>query len=219
MAAVFLASLLPSPGDSDTTEPGQTGEAQTPAGFVALPERPAPLPGKVMCEYGPDWSTPTGPVTAPADGQVSAKGIVRATIVTNMGALPVVLDRSLAPCTVNEFVHLAEQGFYNTSSCGNDAHAPVMTCRRASVGATNDGWTDETFPLPRHLRGYLTMAEPAYPSVSVRFANGQPGAASTVFGTLSQSGMKAVESKRRENADSADGDPSAVVVNSVDVQS
>ncbi|MCX2730775.1 caspase family protein [Saccharopolyspora sp. NFXS83] len=215
-AAYFVISHLPGGGDVAPPEP-TTGEAPALEAFAPLPKRPEPLPDKVTCEYRGNRDTPTGTVTAPDSGQVPAKGLVRATISTNTGAIQVLLDRSLAPCAVNEFVHLAEQGFYNGSSCGNNLHAVVLSCRPRG-DASGDGWTDETFSLPRHLRGYLTMPESSYPSVTLRFANGQPTSASTVLGTLSLNGMKTFESKRREIAELTTGVPDAVVINGVDVQ-
>ena len=41
----------------------------------------------------------------------------QATINTNRGPIVIDLLNSKAPCTVNSFVHLAEQGFYNVTPC------------------------------------------------------------------------------------------------------
>ena len=41
----------------------------------------------------------------------------QATITTNRGPIVIDLLNSKAPCTVNSFVHLAEQGFYNVTPC------------------------------------------------------------------------------------------------------
>ncbi|RNL65718.1 peptidylprolyl isomerase [Nocardioides marmoriginsengisoli] len=39
------------------------------------------------------------------------------TITTNSGVIPLTLEPDLAPCTVNSFVSLAQQGFYDNTSC------------------------------------------------------------------------------------------------------
>ena len=116
-AAVLLPMRLRISGNAVASSQQQTEQAQVPPGFVPPPTRPTPLPDPVTCHYQPDGKEPIKSVTPPANGEVPAKGVVRATINTNIGAIPAVLDRSLAPCTVSNFVHLADQGFYGNTGC------------------------------------------------------------------------------------------------------
>lgn len=216
--------------NSDNAAPAQqhTAEIQVPPGFVAPPTRPTPLPDQVMCRYQPDEKEPVRP---PADGEVPAKGIVRATINTNMGAIPAILDRSLAPCTVNSVIYLANQDFYDNTPVathkfpnlfGNVVSRPFPYLTFGPPAAADDGanyqWTDESFPeLQGDLRGYL-MVDPAYfPDLTVQFGDRPHDPENTVFGTISKEGLHVIDDMRHED-DPSNQNFDERIITSVDVQ-
>lgn len=107
-------------------------------------------------------------------------GEVPATLKTSVGDLKVVLDADRAPCTVESFTSLAEQGYYDDTSChrqGNDPGFEFLQCGdpnfdptaevpAASVGSGGPGYTvpdeiegDETYPA-----GTLAMANTGTPN-------------------------------------------------------
>ena len=74
-------------------------------------------------------TTPTTPCSYPASGTAAKQvtppdnlsplntGTVEADLTINGSPVPITLDRSLAPCGVNAFLSLAQQGFYNDTTC------------------------------------------------------------------------------------------------------
>ena len=68
------------------------------------------------CEYPEDGQEPAREVEAP-EAEAPSEGTVPATITTNFGDIGLSLDAATAPCTVNSFVSLAEQGFYDDTPC------------------------------------------------------------------------------------------------------
>ena len=80
---------------------------------------PAPedseAPGSTDCEYVPT-GTSARPVNPPPTTNVPNSGEVTATIQLNGGTVKVVLDRNAAPCTVNSFISLAQQKFYDKTT-------------------------------------------------------------------------------------------------------
>jgi len=73
--------------------------ARPDCGYTATPEEPA-----------------ARPVSIPRDPWFT-KGKVLVKVKTNQGDVPLVLDRTKAPCTAHSFIHLALRGFYNQTEC------------------------------------------------------------------------------------------------------
>ncbi|MER7013170.1 caspase family protein [Saccharopolyspora sp. NPDC000359] len=217
-AVITTVSLLPDPARSN----GSPQAEQVPPGFVAPPTRPTPLPDTVTCHYEPDGKAPVRQVEPPATGEVPATGLVRATLNTSIGPIPVVLDRSLAPCTVNDFIHLVEQGFYNDSTCGS-ASIPYVECGPApSSGEGSPGykWTDESIPeFQDYRRGYLVMHREYHADISLYFDDQQDDRIdATVFGSISEEGLRAIDAKRSESKESDNASLGDVTITNVTIQ-
>ena len=72
---------------------------------------------KGQCNYPEDTSSPpTRKVDPPPADPITEKA-TRATITTNRGVIPVTLDGDVTPCTVNSFLSLAKQGFFDKTPC------------------------------------------------------------------------------------------------------
>jgi peptidyl-prolyl cis-trans isomerase B (cyclophilin B) len=215
----------------------RTGGKQPPAAAAAQlappPVRPTPLPDPVSCQYRKDGE-PSKPVQPPADGEVSSKGTVQATINTGQGAIPLTLDRSLAPCTVNSFISLVKQGYYDGTSChriGTEGLQMLQCGDPTGQGSGGPGYAfdDETFPELQYGRGYLAMAN-AGPNTNgsqffMVFGEAPLSPDYTVFGTISEEGLKVIDGIARAGHDGAfepspgGGHPNQpVVFNKVEVQ-
>ncbi|MER5390623.1 peptidylprolyl isomerase [Saccharopolyspora sp. NPDC002686] len=209
-------------------------EIQIPTELAPPPKRPTPLADQVSCQYRPDGKGPSKPVQPPANGEVSSKGTVQATINTSQGAIPLTLDRSLAPCTVNSFISLAKQGFYDQTSChriGTSGLQMLQCGDPTGSGSGGPGYAfdDETFPELQYGRGYLAMAN-AGPNTNgsqffMVFGEAPLSPDYTVFGTISEDGLKVIDDVARAGDDGAyepspgGGKPNKpVVFEKVDVQ-
>ena len=95
-------------------------------------------------------------------------GTVNLLVNTSQGNMTFQLDRSLAPCTVANFVSLAEQGFYAQTSCHRLVSCGfyVLLCGDPlAIGTGGPGYTipdeatgDESYPA-----GAIAMARTADP--------------------------------------------------------
>ncbi|GAA4821910.1 peptidylprolyl isomerase [Nocardioides caeni] len=124
------------------------------------------------CNYV-SGGTPARDVTAPPS-EPEVSGEVTAVLHTSIGDLTAILDADKAPCTVASFESLAEQGYYDDTSChrqGNDPGFEFLQCGDPgfdptaatpdpAVGSGGPGYTipdeiagDETYPA-----GTLAMA-------------------------------------------------------------
>src|SRR5690606_40486433 len=78
------------------------------------------------------------PVTPPyADPDVS--GEILATIATSAGDLKVTLDADAAPCTVNSFLSLAGQAYFDSASCHRLTTSGIFVLQCGDPTATGTG--------------------------------------------------------------------------------
>ncbi|MGF7120939.1 peptidylprolyl isomerase [Rhodococcus sp. TAF43] len=93
--------------------------------FAALPAAAAPAAPTVDCSYAP-----AGPaakdVKAPNGTGVSTEGTVPVALATDAGPIGLTLDRAKAPCTVNSFVSLTEQAYYDGTPCHRISTVPGL---------------------------------------------------------------------------------------------
>ncbi|MCE5292728.1 MAG: peptidylprolyl isomerase [Nocardiaceae bacterium] len=83
--------------------------------LAKLPTRKAPLPPTVSCTYDADGRAAKPAQKPPATASTEGTAVV--TLALGQGTVTLDLDRSLAPCTVNSFVSLAKQGYYDNTIC------------------------------------------------------------------------------------------------------
>jgi len=96
------------------------GDKPQPKPPVAKPSA-SKAPPPVSCTYVAAQPGKGGPVprkvTPPPPDNVSATGTVAMQVATNRGSLVLTLDRAAAPCSVNNFVSLASQKWYDDTPC------------------------------------------------------------------------------------------------------
>lgn len=116
-----------------------------------------------QCDYPASEQTASTEVSAPpTDPEVSGT-TVPVTISTGVGDISAELDATSAPCTVNSFVSLAEQGYFEDTSCHRltTANIYVLQCGDPTgSGAGGPGYTfdDELTGKEQYGAGTLAMA-------------------------------------------------------------
>jgi cyclophilin family peptidyl-prolyl cis-trans isomerase len=168
-----LALLMASCGGSaDTAAGGSATVTEAPQTTEALPE--ITLPVRPPADYAGFVAQPTAcgadapalltPVTftAPEDQGLDSATTVQATIVTSCGDIVVELDPRVAPDTVNSFVFLARQGYFNGSVSHRVAPGYILQAGDpTATGSQGPGYTiKDELPEAGFLyeRGVLAMA-------------------------------------------------------------
>jgi peptidyl-prolyl cis-trans isomerase B (cyclophilin B) len=204
VAVVVACSTTGSPA------PGQPQASAAPPGACAFPTTPGEPAAR--------------PVAPPADRNPPRQGLVGATINTNQGVLPITLNRAQAPCTVASFVHLASAGFYNNTPCHRlttDPSLKVLQCGDPTgQGTGGPGYTIPDEP-PTGLqpagggavvypRGTIAMANTGQPNSGgsqffLVYADSQLPPNYTVFGTIAEPGVQALNKVAAAGEDGSNG--------------
>lgn len=143
------------------------------------------------------------------------------TIATDRGDIKVTLDPEKAPCTVNSFLSLAGQGYFDGTECHRLVTGGLNVLQCGDPTATGTGgpgysFKDELIPTDSRLQPCLGQEDPqsgreicTYTSGTVAMANAGPDtngsqfflvfsdsplpAAYTVFGKMNAAGVKVVQ--------------------------
>lgn len=224
-AGVGLALTATACSSSDTDDSGSatttrstTAAQQTPdmSVYPALPAVPAATAATVSCEYPSSPQQAAKPVDPPATADVSTVGTAAVTLATNQGQIGLTLDRAEAPCTVNSFVSLAEQGYFDDTSCHRLVTSPglqVLQCGDPTAqGSGGPGYRfANEYPTTAFAENDRAAQQGMlYPRGTIAMANSGPGGTNgsqfflvyadsvlppqyTVFGTISEDGVATIE--------------------------
>jgi peptidyl-prolyl cis-trans isomerase B (cyclophilin B) len=153
----------------------------------------------VTCDYPEDGQEAAREVEAPAT-DAPAQGTVEAVITTGQGDIGLTLDREKAPCTVQSFVSLAEQGFYDDTICPRLGNAPgfgILQCGDPSgtmSGGPGYSFDDELTGEETYPAGTIAMANAGADTNGSQFflvfADSQFQPSYTVFGQIDEAGLK-----------------------------
>jgi peptidyl-prolyl cis-trans isomerase B (cyclophilin B) len=196
------------------TPPSNDKPASIPTELAPAVKRPTPLAPKVACEY-PAGGEAAKPVQAPAAGEVSSEGTVGVTLATSVGDLKLTLDRGLAPCTVNSFVNLAKQAYFNDTTCHRLTTQGILVLQCGDPkGAGNGGpgysFKDEVFPEIKYGRGVLAMANSGPDTNGSQFfivyGDSQLEPKYTAFGSIDADSLKHVDEVANAGTDGGQGD-------------
>lgn len=179
-------------------------------------------PGKgTSCKYV-ESGEPARDVKPPA-ATTDLTGEVPAVLQTSVGELKVTLDADKAPCTVASFASLAEQGYYDNTSChrqGNDPGFEFLQCGDPyfdpaaaqpdeKTGMGGPGYTipDEVDGTETYPAGTLAMANTGQPDSGggqffVVFGDSQFPPSYTVWGHLDAASL---ETLKKATASGNDG--------------
>ncbi len=131
----------------------------------------APRVGEVNCAYTASGEASKQVNPPPATG-VPNTGSTSAVLSLNGKPVGLTLDRAKAPCTVNSFVSLAQQGFFDGTSChrlGNREGFQMLQCGDPTgTGRGGPGYefADELTGSETYPAGTLAMAN-AGPNTNV----------------------------------------------------
>jgi peptidyl-prolyl cis-trans isomerase B (cyclophilin B) len=172
VGAVYLFSNIGKPsgnaasGDTATTEPttdaAGTSAAATDAAATGATDSTTAA-GTGACSY-PTSGTAAKDVTPPTDLHPATTGTVDATLALNSGDVTLQLDRAAAPCTVNSFVSLAGQHYFDGTTCHrltSSASLKVLQCgdpTGTGTGGPGYSFADELTGSETYGEGTLAMA-------------------------------------------------------------
>jgi peptidyl-prolyl cis-trans isomerase B (cyclophilin B) len=196
---LLVASVLAGCGDDNSKATDDSPEAApsgTPQGSTD--------PAGANCVYPADTQIPAAKEVDPPPSTPTVGGDVPATLVTSLGDIKITLDAANAPCTVNSFVSLATQGYYDASPCHRlttleESGIAVLQCGDPSgTGQGGPGYTyaDETKGDETYGPGVLAMANRG-PSTNgsqffIVYDDSPLPPDYTVFGTVDEGSLKAV---------------------------
>jgi peptidyl-prolyl cis-trans isomerase B (cyclophilin B) len=207
------------------------------AGVLGAPAHAAadePRVTKGPCRYTETPDEPAArPVSLPRDPRHTPnRGTVPVTLFTNVGLIPLTLDRALAPCTVQSFLHLTRRGFYNRTICHRLTTYPtlkVLQCGDPSgTGEGGPGYrykdelptnlppapTDPTGERKVYARGVLAMAN-AGPDTNgsqffLVFADSALRPNYTIFGSVRPLGLRTLDRVAAGGVAPTEDDPAPV---------
>lgn len=180
----------------------------------------------VTCDYPDAPQGKTGHATKPPSTP-DVSGKVRVSMKTTIGTLDATLDADKTPCTVNSFVSLAKQGYFDNSPCHRLTTAAsgiyVLQCGDPTgTGTGGPGYTipDELSGQETYGPGTLAMANTGQPNTGgsqffVVYRQTPLPPQYTVFGQLDAAGLKNVQRIAKKGSDDAygqgDGHPKVTV--------
>lgn len=186
-----------------------------------------PGPSGTPCEYDTGGGSAAKKVDPPP-ATATLTGKVPVTISTSVGDLAAELDADSTPCTVNSFVSLAEQGYFDDTSCHRLTTSGIAVLQCGDP--TGSGMGGPGYAFPDELSGDET-----YPAGTLAMANSGPDtngsqffvvygdtplpASYTVFGQIDDASIKVVEKVAEAGTDDANGPGDGHPKTAVDITS
>ncbi len=169
-AALLSVLVLAGCGADDGGETAADRGASKPTASPTTPDAPTSEGATGSCEYTPEGQEPARKVDLPSS-KPTVSGEVPVLIATSFGDLRATLDADATPCTVNSFVSLAGQGYYDGTPChrltSRDASIFVLQCGDPTgTGYGGPGYTiaDELTGDEAYAPGTIAMARTRAPN-------------------------------------------------------
>ncbi|RDH75046.1 DUF4190 domain-containing protein [Mycolicibacterium moriokaense] len=237
---VLFAIIVAGHVDNGTRyRPGITAAPSTPNGGLPAFDPPPNLGAN--CAYPTTTEPASKPNKPPRSGRVPTDPAkVSASMSTNRGNIGIQLDNAKSPCTVNSFASLAQQGYFDETSCHRlttSAVLGVLQCGDPSgTGTGGPGYrfaneyptnqyrmTDPALKAPvEYPRGTLAMANQGSGTNGSQFflvyQDSMLPPTYTAFGTIDDTGLATLDKIAAAGVDGAgdDGTPSMrVTIDSV----
>ncbi|MEU6137632.1 peptidylprolyl isomerase [Nocardioides sp. NPDC047086] len=202
-AAALLLTLSACGSDDGGSGSGEATESKGPKSSESSDWTSIVKPGSTSCDYTEDPMGASKEVDQP-EKTAQYTGKVAATINTSVGPLAITLDADKAPCTVNSFLSLASQDYYDGTSChrlGVNPGFELLQCGDPTgQGTGGPGYTipDEFKDTDTFPAGTLAMANTGQPNSGgsqffMVFGDTQLDPAYTVFGTLDDAAIKTLQ--------------------------
>jgi peptidyl-prolyl cis-trans isomerase B (cyclophilin B) len=219
IAAVVATVLITNKDSNSNTASADTPTPATsappaPAADGKLPAFAAPADLGANCQY-PAAEAASKKVNPPRTGKVPTDPPqVSASMSTNQGNIGLQLDNAKAPCTVNSFANLAQQGYFNDTPCHRltTGGLAVLQCGDPTgqgTGGPGYQFANE-YPTNQYQPDNPALQQPVlYPRGTLAMANAGPGTNGsqfflvyqdsqlppnyTVFGTIDQTGLATLD--------------------------
>jgi peptidyl-prolyl cis-trans isomerase B (cyclophilin B) len=153
-------------------------------------------------------------VTVPPTTKPPKTGTVTVAVKTTQGDMSFALNRKAAPCTVESFVSLVQQKYYDKTPCHrvNTSSIYVLQCGDPTgKGTGGPGYTipDEVSGKEKYTRGVLAMANTGQPHSGggqffIVYKSDKLPASYTIFGTVTK-GLAVVDKVAAKGSDNANG--------------
>ena len=207
-------------GDDTATEAASNDTSGSEMEYAALPEgRSEPLPETVSCSYPADGREPSKPAEPPRTEGIRTTGEgntdISVSVETSQGNIGLILHNDDSPCTVNSFLSLASQNFFDETVCHRLTTSPslqVLQCGDPSgTGSGGPGYQfANEFPTDQFAADDPAAQEPmTYPRGTLAMANAGPDTNGsqfflvygdsvlppqyTVFGTIDETGLATLD--------------------------
>ncbi|RMI30621.1 peptidylprolyl isomerase [Nocardia stercoris] len=214
------AGIRPATEDHPAAAAPVASTTAAPAPAKPLLPSPNPRPATVDCSYHAAPAAVPG-ITQPATAGISTAGTAQVALDTGQGPMSLTLDRSEAPCTVDSFLNLVAQNYFDNSPCHRLTDAPslkVLQCGDPTGKGTgtpgyefaNEYPSDQIAPdnpnagqPVTYSRGVVAMANSDRPGMPTEGTNGSQfflviGDSElppdyTVFGTVDPTGLATLD--------------------------
>jgi peptidyl-prolyl cis-trans isomerase B (cyclophilin B) len=197
-------------------------QAPSPSAPVVSPSE-APTPTTVgagggdICEYS-ITGNPARSVAPPPTTGVPTSGTVSYVLQMTNGDVKITLDRAKAPCTVNSFASLAEQGYFDDTKCHRLADSGIFILQCGDPTGTGSGgpgyeFANETDGTESYTEGIVAMANGGPGSNGSQFFLVYADSTSldsrgdfTIFGTMNKASRDVIASMAAEGQDGSNPD-------------
>jgi peptidyl-prolyl cis-trans isomerase B (cyclophilin B) len=236
VVVAVVATVIVTNRDSDsttasasTTTPTESSAVDTPAAgdTAPLPAFAAPADLGADCQY-PAAEAASKQVNPPRTGKVPTEPAqVSASMTIGQGNIGLQLDNGKAPCTVNSFASLAQQGYFNDTPCHRltTGGLAVLQCGDPTgkgTGGPGYEFANE-YPTNQYQPDNPALSQPViYPRGTLAMANAGPGTNGsqfflvyqdsqlppnyTVFGTIDETGLATLDKIAAAGVEGGAGD-------------
>ena len=166
-----------------------------------------------QCDY--PAGGPAAKKADPPPTEAAVSGSVPVTITIGQGEVSATLDADAAPCTVNSFVSLAEQGYFDSTICHRltTAGIYVLQCgdpTGSGMGGPGYSFADELTGSEEYDAGTLAMAN-AGPNTNgsqffIVYDDTRLDPSYTVFGMVEPDGLEVVREVASAGTDTGEPD-------------
>ncbi|MDP3894230.1 peptidylprolyl isomerase [Nocardioides sp.] len=199
VAALAALLVLAACGGDEETEPAETATSPT-----ETSETTKDSEGAAPCTYTESTAGEVPLQVEVPEGEPTVSGEVAVTMETSAGTIPLTLDAAAAPCTVESFVSLAEQDYFDDTVCHRLTDIPgfgVLQCGDpAGTGFGGPGYTipDELTGSETYTAGTVAMANTGSPDSGgsqffLVYADTELPPQYTVFGQVGDAGLAVLE--------------------------
>jgi peptidyl-prolyl cis-trans isomerase B (cyclophilin B) len=211
--AVVIGFVIATGNDDKKTSAGGTGTESLAVSAAGSSTSSAAAQPAYPCTWK-KTAKAARPAKVPSTTKPARKGTVLVDLTTSQGALTFTLDRAKAPCAVASFVSLAEQGYFNGTSCHRLTTTGIYVLQCGDPlgnGSGGPGYSfgDELTGKEKYTRGVLAMANSGPNTNGSQFfivykdSTLAPGY--TVFGSITK-GLPAIDKVAAGGAEGTTGD-------------